>query len=189
MKPLVDTNTMKEQLFSEFEETTKDLFETLSLFSQEEFNKVPFEGSWTAGQVAEHLFKSESNIPRVLKGSSEETKRDAFANGDIIRQVFLDYTIKMQSPEFILPSNNEKDRDDFVNRFKETRSELKTLIETLDLNKTFTNFSFPQMGHLTGWELLCFAVCHSKRHIRQMKIIAEKLICCCIKVYAHDRSI
>jgi uncharacterized damage-inducible protein DinB len=175
MKPLVDTNTMKEQLFSEFEETTKDLFETLSLFPQDVFNKIPFEGSWTAGQVAEHLFKSESNIPKVLKGSSEETQRDVFANYEIIRNVFLDFTIKLQSPEFILPSNDKKDRNDFINRFRETRSELKTLIETLDLNKTFTNFSFPQIGYLTGWELLCFVVCHSRRHIRQMKIIAEKL--------------
>jgi len=166
---------MKEQLFIEFEETTKELFEALSLFSQEEFNKIPFEGSWTAGQVAEHLFKSESNIPTVLKGSSEETKRDVFANCGIIRKVFLDYTVKMKSPEFILPSGARKDRDDFIHRFKETRRELKTQIETLDLNKTFTNFSFPQMGCLTGWELLCFVVCHSRRHIRQMKIIAEKL--------------
>lgn len=166
---------MKEQLFLEFEETTKDLFETLSLFSPEEFNIIPFEGSWTAGQVAEHLFKSESNIPTVLKGNSEATERDVFANGAIIRKVFLDYTIKMQSPEFILPSADKKDRDDFIHRFKETRKELGTLIETLDLNQTFTNFSFPQMGYLTGWELLCFVVCHSRRHIRQMKIIAEKL--------------
>lgn len=177
MKPLDNANasTLKEQLISEFEETTKELFETLSLFSNETFNKIPFEGSWTAGQVAEHLFKSESNIPRILKGSSKETEGDPFEKTGIIRKVFLDYTIKLKSPEFILPSDDEKDRDVFIKGFKETRRELKTLIETLDLNKTFTNFSFPQLGNLTGWELICFAVCHSKRHIRQMKIIAEKL--------------
>jgi hypothetical protein len=166
---------MKEQLISEFEETTKDLFATLSLFSHEEFNKIPFEGSWTAGQVAEHLFKSESNIPNVLKGNSEKTERDPLQHVDTIRRVFLDYTIKMQSPEFILPSDSEKNPDIFIKGFQETRKELKTLVKALDLNKTFTNFSFPQLGTLTGWELFCFAVCHSKRHIRQMKIIAEKL--------------
>jgi uncharacterized damage-inducible protein DinB len=166
---------MKEQLISEFEETTKDLLATFPLFSQEEFNKVPFEGSWTPGQVAEHLFKSESNIPRVLKGESKETERDPFENTFIIRKIFLDFSTKLQSPEFILPTDDEKDRDAFIKRFEETRSELKTLIESLNLNKTFTNFSFPQIDYLTGWELLCFVVCHSRRHIRQMKIIAEKL--------------
>lgn len=166
---------MKEQLITEFEETTKELFQTLSLFSDEEFNKIPFEGSWTAGQVAEHLFKSESNIPRVLKGDSKETQGDPFEKTAIIRTVFLDYTIKMQSPEFILPSSDEKQTAFFIKGFEETRRELKTLVDTLDLNKTFTSFSFPQLGNLTGWELICFVVCHSKRHIRQMKIIAEKL--------------
>lgn len=175
MKPLDNANVMREQLISEFEDTTKELFGTLSLFSNETFNKIPFEGSWTAGQVAEHLFKSESNIPQVLKGDSKETEEDPFEKTGIIRTVFLDYTIKLKSPEFILPSGDEKDRDVFIKGFKETRRELKPLIETLDLNRTFTNFSFPQLGNLTGWELICFVVCHSKRHIRQMKIIAEKL--------------
>ena len=166
---------MKEKLMTEFEETTKDLFKTLSFFTQEEFNQIPFEGSWTAGQVAEHLFKSESNIPRVLNGNSKETERDAFEKTGVIRSVFLDYTIKLKSPEFILPSDGIKNKDHFIKAFEETRKELRNLIETKDLYKTFTDFPFPQMGELTGWEWICFAVCHSARHIRQMKIIAEKL--------------
>lgn len=175
MKPSVNANAQIEQLTSEFEETTKELSEMLSLFSDEDFNKIPFEGSWTAGQVAEHLFKSESNIPRVLSGSSKPTEGDPFEKAGIIRTVFLDYTIKLQSPEFILPSAGKKRTAFFIKGFEETRKELKTMIETLDLNKTFTSFSFPQLGNLTGWELICFVVCHAKRHIRQMKIIAEKI--------------
>jgi len=166
---------MKEEIIAGLEETTKELFPTLSLFSQEDFNKIPFEESWTAGQVAEHLFKSESNIPRVLNGSSKETERDPFQHVDTIRKVFLDYTLKLKSPEFILPSNELKNKEDFIKRFEGTRKELRNLIEVKDLNRTFTGFSFPQMGELTGWEWFCFAVCHSKRHIHQMKIIAEKL--------------
>lgn len=166
---------MKDKLMNGLEETTKDLLKTLSSFSKEQFNSIPFEGSWTAGQVAEHLFKSESNMPAVLKGSSEETERDPLQNAQVIEKVFLDYTIKMQSPEFILPSDAPKNPQYFIKGFEGTRKELKSLVQTLDLNKTYTGFSFPQMGYLTGWELICFAVCHSTRHIRQMKIIAEKL--------------
>jgi uncharacterized damage-inducible protein DinB len=166
---------MKEALLVEFEETTRDLLTTLSQFSQEEFNRIPFEGSWTPGQVAEHLWKSESGMVTVLKGKSEETNRDPLQHVETIRKVFLDYTIKLQSPEFIIPSGDEKDRNDFVKRFDETRKKLSNSFEILDLDKTFTDFSFPQMGNLTGWEILHFVICHSKRHIRQMKNIAEKL--------------
>ena len=166
---------MIEEIISGLEETTKDLLSVFRLFTQEEFNKIPFEGSWTAGQVAEHLFKSESNIPRVLNGNSKEAERDPFQHVPIIQKIFLDYTTKLQSPEFILPSNEPKNKEVFLKGFEGTRKELRNLIETKDLYKTFTDFSFPQIGQLTGWELICFAVCHSKRHIRQMKIIAEKL--------------
>jgi len=166
---------MKEKLITGLEETTKDLLETLASFNQEDFNKVPFEGSWTAGQVAEHLFKSESNIPRVLKGNAEETKRDPFEKVAIIESIFLDYTKKLRSPEFILPSNEVKDKTYFIKAFEGTRTELKHFIETADLTRTFIDFPFPQLGTFTGWEWICFAVSHSKRHIRQMKIIAEKL--------------
>lgn len=166
---------MKEQLISEFDKTTRDLFETLSLFSNEDFNKIPFEGSWTAGQVAEHLFKSESNIPKVINGNSRKTDRDLFEKTVIIKKVFLDYTTKLQSPEFILPTEGEKDKNHFIKAFEGTRKELRNLIGSKDLNRTFTDFPFPQLGEFTGWEWICFATSHSARHIRQMKIVFEKL--------------
>ena len=166
---------MKEQLIAGFEDTTKHLLATLSSFTQEEFNKIPFEGSWTAGQVAEHLFKSESNIPGVLKGNSKETERNPLEKTTIIESIFLDYSKRMKSPEFILPSNEPKSKDHFIKRFEGTRKELRNLIASMDLTRTFTDFPFPQIGEFTGWEWICFAVSHSKRHIRQMKIIAEKL--------------
>jgi uncharacterized damage-inducible protein DinB len=166
---------MKQKLIAGFEETTEDLLQTLSGFTQEEFNKIPFEGSWSAGQVAEHLYKSESNIPKVLNGNSKETERDPFEKTALIETVFLDYTKKLQSPGFILPSEAPKNKDYFLKAFETTRKELRNAITNLDLARTLTDFPFPQMGEFTGWEWICFAVSHSKRHIRQMKIIGEKL--------------
>lgn len=166
---------MKAQLPADLIETTSDLLATLSLFTQEEFNRIPFQGSWTAGQVAEHLYKSESNILKALKGNSKNTDRDPFEHTVLIRKIFLDYTTKLQSPEFILPSDESKNKNQLVKYFKEMRKELEKLMTTLDMDKSFTEFSFPQVGHFTGWECFCFIVCHSKRHIHQMKNIAEKL--------------
>lgn len=166
---------MKQQQTTELIETTNDLLATFSLFSQEEFNTVPFEGSWTAGQVAEHLYKSESSILKALKGNRGNTNRNPYQHTDMIRKIFLDYDRKLQSPEFILPSNESKNKNQFVQYFEETRKQLKKQMSTSDLDKTFTEFSFPQLGHLTGWECFCFIICHSKRHIQQMKNVGEKL--------------
>ena len=166
---------MKEQLITEFNETTQDLLAMLSQFTREEFNKIPFEGSWTAGQVAEHLYKSESGIVKALKGNSVPTERDPYKHIAVIQKIFLDYTQKLQSPEFIIPSDEPKNKNQFIQYFEGTRKALETLLNKSDLDKAFTDFSFPQLGHLTGWECICFVVCHSKRHIRQMKNIAERL--------------
>lgn len=166
---------MKEQIISDFETTTKELLATISMFSNEEFNKIPFEGSWTAGQVAEHLYKSESNIPNVLDGKWRETERDPFEKTGIIKGIFLDFSTKLKSPDFILPTDSEKNKDVFIEAFAANRKQLRNLMETKDLYRTYTDFPFPQVGEFTGWEWICFANSHSARHIRQMKIIYEKL--------------
>ncbi len=166
---------MKHKLLDDFGTITKDLLETLNLFTPEEFNKLPFEGSWTAGQVAEHMLKSEPIIVSSLKGASEATQRDALQHIAMIERVFLDFNIRLQSPEFIIPSDKPKDKNKLIKNFEESRKELKHALDTLNLNRSFIEFDFPTVGYLTGWESICFINCHTKRHIHQMKNIFQKL--------------
>src|SRR3954467_10976656 len=98
---------MKEKIMSRLDETANELLATISLFSPDEFNKIPFEGSWTGGQVAEHLFKSEARLPKVLGSASKPAERDPFEKTGLLASVFLDFDAKFNSPEFILPSSEE----------------------------------------------------------------------------------
>lgn len=166
---------MKEEILDGLKETTERLIATLYSFSKEEFNQVPFEGSWTAGQVAEHLYKGERNAITMINGNTEPTQRDPFEKVRILRSVFLDYETKRKSPAFILPTNEEKDPVFFAEGFVRSREELKAIVETKELSKLCTTYPFPQIGHLTGWEWVSFAVFHSRRHTDQMKNISEKL--------------
>ena len=43
---------MKNDLSAEITNTKNELLKTLELFDQGNINTVPFEGSWTGGQVA-----------------------------------------------------------------------------------------------------------------------------------------
>jgi uncharacterized damage-inducible protein DinB len=161
-----------EDLINELDKTTKELLDTVDSFSQEQFNVIPFEGSWTAAQVAEHLWKAESSIPKVLEGASRPTtERQGNEKMELIKSVFLDFTRKYESPEFILPSNERKEKEELLKALKKTRTDIRALTDTVDLSRTFTDFPLPKLGELTGWEWICFAVCHSKRHIRQLKNI------------------
>ena len=167
---------MKKDIVQEFEDSTAELLQTLSSFTNEQFNRVPFEGSWTAGQVAEHLYKSELNLVRIMKGNTRKTEgREPEANEEALRETFLNFDIKFQSADFILPSDEPKNPPEFIERFNKTRENIRKIIQTEDLNLTCADFPFPGMGELTSHEWICFLNCHSIRHARQMKNIYHKL--------------
>ena len=66
------------ELFISIDETTSELLKVLSSFNEHQINTVPFENSWTAAQVADHINKS--NIS-MIKSLSEEGKASG-RNGD-----------------------------------------------------------------------------------------------------------
>src|SRR5688500_18384836 len=73
-------------------------------FTAEQINVVPFEGSWTPAQVAEHIIKATSGLP---DNKTAPADRSADAKVAEIESVFLNFDIKMKSPEFVLPGNKE----------------------------------------------------------------------------------
>ena len=162
---------MEKNILEEFDQTTTELLETINLFSKDNFNKILFEGSWTAGQVCEHLFKAESGLPRLLKSNSQKTNRDPAEKVKIIESIFLDFSKKLQSPDFILPSSAPKDKEKLLFSMQSNRQEIKEQLKSTDLTLIFPDYPFPQLGELTGLEWLTFTICHSKRHTRQLKNI------------------
>lgn len=166
---------MKQELKTDFQSGSKALLDSLTSFSHEDFNKLPFEGSWTAGQVAEHLFKSLSGIPGLLRGRTMPSNRNSFEKTDAIREIFLDFTTRMESPEFILPTDIPKDPGVLIKSFEGVFKDLEQLMQDADLTMICLDFPFPGLGEFTGWEWICFAACHTKRHTRQINNIAQRL--------------
>ncbi len=167
------TGLTTENLLTDLDSNTTDLLQTIAAFTNEQFNALPFEGSWTAGQVAEHLFKSESGLSIVLKGNSEPTERPADENVETIRSIFLDFSTKLNSPDFILPTDGQKEKETFLTGFQKNRTAIKELAANTDLSRSFIDVPFPGMGVFTGLEWLFFITCHSIRHTRQLKNIYD----------------
>ena len=161
----------KVQLLKDLERTTRELLQVLGEFTNEQFNSLPFEGSWTAGQVADHLFRAERGAPALMTGNTEQTTRDPEQFVKPLDDAFLDFSTKMKSPDFILPSNGPHDPGEYYNKFEAIRKNIQELAAKLDLTKTCTGFDMPKIGHMTRFELLRFTVAHSTRHIRQLNNI------------------
>lgn len=165
----------KEQIAKETEETMTGLSALLSSFSQEEINSVPFEGSWTAAQVVRHLILSNSGFLEVLYGPDKETDRPADQKVEQVKADFLDFTTKMQSPDFILPKAMIYDKTILLSTLEDIKTKFAIVIDTLDLNKICMAFELPGYGHFTRWEAIYFVIYHSQRHSHQLKNISQKL--------------
>ena len=159
-------------MISEIESTTHQLLQMIDSFEQETFNEVPFKDSWTPGQVTEHIFLSASGILRTVNGNTGTTQRDPHQMIAPLRDAFLNFNIKMQSPDFILPSEEPKDKATLLHSMKDTWTGLAKAARTQDLDATCLDFEMPTVGTLTRIEWLSFVVVHTRRHIWQLKKMA-----------------
>ncbi len=167
---------MNRDLITELDNTATSLTQVVSSFEPENFNRVPFPGSWTPGQVAEHVLKSLSGIPEMIYGKTKSTQRPPNEKEEDIKSLFLNFDIKMQSPEFILPENKTYDKDRLLNALQTVFTKIKNTVQTNDLTATCLGFEFPGFGYLTAYEWARFAVYHTQRHIHQLKNIRQKLV-------------
>jgi len=163
---------MEKELINEIERTADELLLVTGGFAQDEFNTTPFEGSWTPGQVAEHISLSASGILSTVGGNTGPAERDPRQMVAPLRDAFLNFNIKMQSPDFIIPSNDPKDKSSMMQSLKDTFAGLAKVARTQDLLVTCLGFDMPTVGPMTRLEWLSFAVVHTQRHIWQLKKMA-----------------
>ena len=163
---------MEKELINEIEHTAGELLQVTGRFGQSAFNTAPFEGSWTPGQVVEHIYLSTWGILKAVNGEVAPTERDPRQMVAPLRDAFLNFNIKMQSPDFILPSDDPKDKSSMMQSLKDTFAGLAEAARTQDLLVTCLDFDMPTVGHMTRLEWLSFAIVHTQRHIWQLKKMA-----------------
>jgi hypothetical protein len=158
------------------ENTSKELLQVIFSIPNEKFDTVPFEGSWTAGQVAEHVLKSCSGLVNVLEGTVKPTDRNVEEHVPMLREVFLNFEHKMKSPEFILPTRDIHNRQFMAADLANALAGIAAVAKVENLDLTCTDFEMPNLGQLTRIELINFVDVHTQRHIHQLKNIRKYLI-------------
>jgi len=158
---------MQTQLLAQMESTEAALLTIYNELSEQQLNTVPYEGSWTPGQLSEHLEKACS--VDTLYGQTADTQRDIAVNVEPLRKLFLDFTIKMQSPDFIYPRGNHYRKEDVLRLLESRWSDMRKAATTLDLTRTCLDFEMPTIGPMTRFEWLSFMVIHTQRHLHQLR--------------------
>lgn len=165
----------QKELLDSLADTSLELVQSLDLFTEEEFNTAPFAGSWTAGQVGEHLLKAAPGITKILSGNSRFTERLPDEKVRSLESIFLDFSKKAKSAQAIWPSDEPKEKKKTTDALNATMNEIKKTAEPMDLSKICTDFPFPTLGEMTRWEWITFAICHTKKHIYQIENIYKRI--------------
>lgn len=162
-----------ENLPSQIKPTFEAITAAIGTFSKEDFNTVPFDKSWTAGQVAQHVKLSIDGMPELFTAETEASNRDADEKVKMIRDVFLDFDKKYDSPESIFPEDKFYEPQGFVSFFSNYSRELAELVARLDMSEICLGFEIPGFGPMTRLEFLSFVLFHTQRHVRQMENIRK----------------
>ena len=91
----------------------------------------------------------------------------------------LDLNKKFESPEFIVPPETNYEKQSLIETLTAQNQQAAKGIATLDLTKTSSHFSLPNIGTMTRLEIFSFILVHTQRHIHQLRkikgVMSEKV--------------
>jgi hypothetical protein len=163
-------NTDTEKTFQLLNDTTEEFVQLVSSFNDEEINAISYAGSWTAAQVAGHVTLSNIDIIKQLSADGKKCEREPDAGVEKIRSIFLNFTKKLSSPDFILPTRNIYEREMVIKDLKQSVDQLKQVAEK---ENPFEIINHRIFGEITRFETLYFVIYHTQRHCHQLRKIQK----------------
>jgi len=163
------------EVLAAINETLEDFIQIFAEFDEDEVNEIPYEDSWTPGQVVQHNILSLSWFIDLLTGPEMETTRQPDEHVANIKAVFLNFDIKLQSPDFIIPPAIDYNKQEQLDELEALKNKLNEIIPNVDMSKTCTAFNLPTLGYLTCTEIVHFILYHTTRHVYQLKKILASI--------------
>lgn len=163
----------KAQLNQDISSVFDEVIDVLNEIPQNLFNKVPFEDSWTIGQVAEHIAICSRGIP---DSHVKEVERVYDENEEALKGIFLDMGQKAKAAPAVTPHLPPHQKEELLEKIKANKIVLTKTIKDKELSQICLDMEFPFMGYLTRYEWLRFVQVHTQRHLNQIKNIQAHLL-------------
>jgi hypothetical protein len=160
----------KEELLTSLEKTSADLLSVLNAFTQQNINLIPFENSWTAAQVADHIILSNNSITKALLLKGAAINRNPGERVEELKDVFLNFKRKLKSPDFIVPAQDIYEMGIVIEHLNQSFQKVKEVSTTANLSEMINHTAF---GDITKFEILHFVLYHTQRHIHQLEKIFQ----------------
>jgi hypothetical protein len=169
---MITDTTDKNQLVTAIEEVISQLLGLISSVAETQVNTVPYPGSWTAAQVVRHVTKSTQGIARAIGAAAKPADRDPSERIPELKAVFLDFSTKLQSPEFIVPEVGPYQKQIVIEALQAAFNQLKERASKADVTEVVEGLP---LGSVSKWEMLHFVLYHTQRHVHQLQKITDAL--------------
>lgn len=156
----------KKELVHELRNAFDTFRDLVGAFSNENFNQVPFEGSWTPAQVASHIIMATDGIPDE---NTEPASRDYKAQVGAITAMWTNYSVKMEAPDFLVPNNPLTNKLQALKEINRIKEKLASLVVEKDVTEICPDFPVPTLGTLSRYEWFVFIALHVHRHAQQLR--------------------
>ncbi|MEO6452453.1 MAG: DinB family protein [Ginsengibacter sp.] len=169
---MITETSDKNELFTAIDEAVSELVSLMSSLDENQINSVPYQDSWTAAQLLTHVTKSTNGMAKAMLMESKPAKRDPGEKILHLKNAFLDFSSKMESPDFIVPGEGPYGKQAVINEINKSFQQFKE--DTNKANLTDIVKGLP-LGEITKLEILHFVLYHTQRHLHQMKKIYDAL--------------
>jgi hypothetical protein len=162
----------KTELLDQIDEAVSQLIDLMSTLDENEVNTIPYQGSWTAGQLFQHITKSTEAIVKAMQEQGNNVDRDPAENIANLKKIFLDFSTKLESPDFIIPEEGTYEKVVSIQKLGGSFQQLRASVNDADLTVVVPK---SPIGDATKLEMLHFVLYHTQRHLHQMKKIHEAI--------------
>lgn len=166
----------QEELIIEIENVNREFIQTLYQFTEKELNKIQQEESWTAGQVTEHIIKSNGGIlTQLLNGDANPTTRPFAEQVDLIKKIFRSKD-KIKTAPALEPGKRPHTLEDLMKSLNQQKVQQLETIKVKELKELSSELQFPPAPNgLTRYEWIIFMIEHTRRHCKQIENIYKEI--------------
>lgn len=169
---MITESSTSQEVIAELKQTTDEIVRLIRELPEEKLNIVPYADSWTAGQLVRHVTKSLKGIGETMPLKGRPADRDTTLRAKELSDIFLDFSTKMQSPDFIISEDMTYVKNDSIREIEDAFETTRVSSNNADLSELMDDTPF---GAVTKVELLHFALYHTQRHQNQLKRITTEL--------------
>lgn len=162
----------KREIIAELQTVFDAVTKALQNTDEGQLNEIPFEDSWTVGQVADHIVICSGSI---LDSKTKDAERPYDEKAGDLRSIFADMEQKSEAAAAVYPKAPPHNKIELISKVKANKEQLVTMAEERDLSQLSLDMEFPYMGYLTRYEWLTFISAHTERHLNQINNIKKSL--------------